>query len=66
MQLLDATEEAFCPEGYRGLPETTLKGTAELVRGSVGSLYSFCERKEHLYVGVLVQRGQEFPIPMRV
>jgi AcrR family transcriptional regulator len=56
-QLLDAAEELF---GRRGFYETTLKEVAELAEFSVGSVYSFFEDKEDLYLQVFLRRGEEF------
>jgi AcrR family transcriptional regulator len=56
-QLLDAAEEVF---GQRGFHDTTLKAIAELAEFSVGSVYSFFESKEDLFLSVLVRRGEEF------
>jgi AcrR family transcriptional regulator len=56
-QLLDAAEEIFGRKGYH---ETTLKEVAELAEFSVGSVYSFFENKEDLYVSVFVRRGDEY------
>lgn len=56
-QLLDAAEEIF---GHKGFHETTLKEIAEQADFSVGSVYSFFENKEDLYVHVWLRRGVEF------
>lgn len=56
-QLLDAAEEVF---GRRGFYETTLKEVADLAEFSVGSVYSFFESKEDLYLNVFVRRGEEY------
>jgi AcrR family transcriptional regulator len=56
-QLLDAAEEIF---GRKGFHETTLKEVAELAEFSVGSVYSFFENKEDLYVNVFIRRGDEY------
>jgi AcrR family transcriptional regulator len=61
-QLLDAAEELF---GRRGFYETTLKEVAELAEFSVGSVYSFFEDKEDLYLQVFLRRGEEFLPAMR-
>jgi AcrR family transcriptional regulator len=56
-QLLDAAEEVF---GRKGFHETTLKEVAELAEFSVGSVYSFFENKDDLYLSVFLRRGAEF------
>ena len=56
-QLLDAAEEVF---GARGFHDTTLKGIAELAEFSVGSVYSFFENKDDLFLNVFLRRGEEF------
>ena len=56
-QLLDAAEEVF---GDKGFHEATLKEVAELAEFSVGSVYSFFDNKEDLYLSVLLRRGSEF------
>lgn len=56
-QLLDAAEEVF---GRRGFYETTLKEVAELAEFSVGSVYSFFDNKEDLYLNVFLRRGAEY------
>jgi TetR/AcrR family transcriptional regulator len=61
-QLLDAAEQLF---GQRGYYETTLKEVAELAEFSVGSVYSFFEDKEDLYLHVFLRRGEEFLPAMR-
>lgn len=61
-QLLDAAEEVF---GRRGFYETTLKEVAELAEFSVGSVYSFFENKEDLYLNVFLRRGEEYMPAMR-
>jgi AcrR family transcriptional regulator len=61
-QLLDAAEEVF---GHKGFHETTLKEVAELAEFSVGSVYSFFENKEDLYVSVFVRRGDEYMPALR-
>jgi AcrR family transcriptional regulator len=61
-QLLDAAEEVF---GNKGFHETTLKEVAELAEFSVGSVYSFFENKEDLYVSVFVRRGDEYMPALR-
>ncbi len=61
-QLLDAAEEVFGRKGYH---ETTLKEVAELAEFSVGSVYSFFENKEDLYVSVFVRRGEQYMPALR-
>ncbi len=61
-QLLDAAEEVF---GHKGFHETTLKEVAELAEFSVGSVYSFFENKEDLYISVFVRRGDEYMPALR-
>jgi len=61
-QLLDAAEEVF---GRKGFHETTLKEVAELAEFSVGSVYSFFENKEDLYVSVFVRRGDQYMPALR-
>jgi AcrR family transcriptional regulator len=56
-QLLDAAEEVF---GARGFHDTTLKAIAELAEFSVGSVYSFFENKDDLFLHVFLRRGEEF------
>ncbi len=56
-QLLDAAEEVF---GAKGFHDTTLKEVAELAEFSVGSVYSFFENKDDLYLNVFARRGAEF------
>jgi AcrR family transcriptional regulator len=56
-QLLDAAEE-IC--GQRGFHDTTLKEIADRADFSVGSVYSFFENKDDLYVNVWLRRGAEF------
>jgi AcrR family transcriptional regulator len=56
-QLLDAAEEVF---GEKGFHDTTLKEIAELAEFSVGSVYSFFENKDDLFLNVLLRRGAEF------
>ncbi len=56
-QLLDAAEEIF---GAKGFHETTLKEVAELAEFSVGSVYSFFQNKDDLYLNVFLRRGAEF------
>jgi TetR/AcrR family transcriptional regulator len=61
-QLLDAAEEVF---GRKGFHETTLKEVAELAEFSVGSVYSFFENKEDLYISVFIRRGDEYMPALR-
>jgi TetR/AcrR family transcriptional regulator len=61
-QLLDAAEEVF---GEKGFHATTLKEVAELAEFSVGSVYSFFENKDDLYLSVFLRRGAEFMPGMR-
>ncbi len=56
-QLLDAAEEVF---GAKGFHDTTLKEIAELAEFSVGSVYSFFENKDDLFLHVFLRRGEEF------
>ena len=56
-QLLDAAEEVF---GAKGFHDTTLKEIAELAEFSVGSVYSFFENKDDLFLSVFLRRGEEF------
>jgi AcrR family transcriptional regulator len=56
-QLLDAAEEVF---GAKGFHDTTLKEIAELAEFSVGSVYSFFENKDDLFLNVFLRRGEEF------
>lgn len=56
-QLLDAAEEVF---GRKGFHDTTLREIAELAEFSVGSVYSFFQSKEDLYLSVFLRRGAEF------
>jgi TetR/AcrR family transcriptional regulator len=56
-QLLDAAEEVF---GEKGFHDTTLKEVAELAEFSVGSVYSFFENKDDLFLNVFLRRGAEF------
>ncbi len=55
-QLLDAAEEVF---GAKGFHDTTLKEIAELAEFSVGSVYSFFENKDDLFLSVFLRRGAE-------
>jgi AcrR family transcriptional regulator len=61
-QLLDAAEEVF---GQKGFHATTLKEIAELAEFSVGSVYSFFDNKDDLYLSVFLRRGAEFMPGMR-
>ena len=61
-QLLDAAEEVF---GQKGFHATTLKEIAELAEFSVGSVYSFFDNKDDLYLNVFLRRGAEFMPGMR-
>ncbi|MCX6510340.1 MAG: TetR/AcrR family transcriptional regulator [Actinobacteria bacterium] len=56
-QLLDAAEEIF---GQKGFHDTTLKEIADRADFSVGSVYSFFDNKEDLYVNIWLRRGSEF------
>lgn len=56
-QLLDAAEEIF---GRKGFHETTLKEIADRADFSVGSVYSFFQSKDDLYINVWLRRGDEF------
>lgn len=56
-QLLDAAEEIF---GQKGFHDTTLKEIADRADFSVGSVYSFFESKEDLYINIWLRRGSEF------
>ena len=55
-QLLDAAEEVF---GAKGFHDTTLKEIADLAEFSVGSVYSFFENKDDLFLNVFLRRGTE-------
>lgn len=55
-QLLDAAEEVF---GAKGFHDTTLKEIADLAEFSVGSVYSFFENKDDLFLNVFLRRGDE-------
>ena len=55
-QLLDAAEELF---GAKGFHDTTLKEVAERAEFSVGSVYSFFENKDDLFLQVFLRRGAE-------
>jgi len=56
-QLLDAAEEVF---GDRGYHDTTLKEVADLAEFSVGSVYSFFQNKDDLFLHVFLRRGEAF------
>jgi TetR/AcrR family transcriptional regulator len=56
-QLLDAAEEVF---GRRGYHDATLKEVAELAEFSVGSVYSFFDNKDDLFLHVFRRRGDAF------
>lgn len=56
-QLLDAAEEIFGTKGYH---EATLREVAERAEFSVGSVYSFFENKDDLYLHVFLRRGDAF------
>jgi TetR/AcrR family transcriptional regulator len=56
-QLLDAAEEVFGTKGYH---EATLREVAERAEFSVGSVYSFFENKDDLYLHVFLRRGDSF------
>ncbi|HKH04073.1 MAG TPA: TetR/AcrR family transcriptional regulator [Acidimicrobiales bacterium] len=55
-QLLDAAEELF---GAKGFHDTTLKEVAERAEFSVGSVYSFFDNKDDLFLQVFLRRGAE-------
>ncbi len=61
-QLLDAAEEVF---GAKGFHETTLKEIADLAEFSVGSVYSFFDNKDDLFLNVFLRRGSQFLPGMR-
>jgi AcrR family transcriptional regulator len=61
-QLLDAAEEVF---GAKGFHDTTLKEIADLAEFSVGSVYSFFENKDDLFLSVFLRRGEEMLPEMR-
>ncbi len=56
-QLLDAAEDVF---GSKGFHDATLKEVADLAEFSVGSVYSFFENKDDLFLQVFLRRGAEF------
>ncbi|XVQ14749.1 TetR/AcrR family transcriptional regulator [Spirillospora sp. CA-255316] len=53
-QLLETAEELFAERGYY---ETNLKDVADICEFSVGSIYSFFDSKDALYLAVLMRRG---------
>ncbi|MFI0350301.1 TetR/AcrR family transcriptional regulator [Actinomadura sp. 9N407] len=53
-QMLETAEELFAERGYYG---TSLKDVAERCEFSVGSIYSFFDSKDALYLAVLMRRG---------
>ena len=53
-QLLETAERLFAERGYY---ETNLKDVAEICEFSVGSIYSFFDSKDALYLAVLMRRG---------
>lgn len=53
-QMLETAEELFAERGYY---ETNLKDVARRCEFSVGSIYSFFDSKEALYLAVLMRRG---------
>jgi len=55
-QLLDAAEEVF---GAKGFHDTTLKEIADLAEFSVGSVYSFFDNKDDLFLNVFLRRGEQ-------
>jgi TetR/AcrR family transcriptional regulator len=55
-QILDAAEEVF---GAKGFHDTTLREVAELAEYSVGSVYSFFDNKDDLFLQVFIRRGDE-------
>jgi AcrR family transcriptional regulator len=61
-QLLDAAEEIF---GQKGFHDTTLKEIADRADFSVGSVYSFFQNKDDLYVNVWLRRGAELLLASR-
>jgi TetR/AcrR family transcriptional regulator len=61
-QLLDAAEEVF---GEVGFHAATLKDIAERAEFSVGSVYSFFENKDDLFLSVFLRRGDELLPAMR-
>jgi AcrR family transcriptional regulator len=56
-QLLDAAEELFGTKGYH---DATLKEVADLAEFSVGSVYSFFDSKDDLFLHVFLRRGEAF------
>jgi len=59
-QILDAAEQVF---GERGYHDATLKDIAVRAEFSVGSVYSFFENKDDLFLLVFLRRGDEM-LPM--
>lgn len=55
-QMLETAEELFAERGYY---ETNLKDVARRCEFSVGSIYSFFDSKEALYLAVLMRRGPQ-------
>jgi TetR/AcrR family transcriptional regulator len=53
-QILDTAEELFAERGYH---ETNLRDVAERCEFSVGSIYSFFDSKDALYLAVLMRHG---------
>ncbi|GAA2401753.1 hypothetical protein GCM10010191_06410 [Actinomadura vinacea] len=53
-QLLETAEGLFAERGYY---ETNLKDVADICEFSVGSIYSFFDSKDALYLAVLMRRG---------
>ncbi|RSN57912.1 TetR/AcrR family transcriptional regulator [Actinomadura sp. WAC 06369] len=53
-QMLETAEELFAERGYYA---TNLKDVAQRCEFSVGSIYSFFDSKEALYLAVLMRRG---------
>jgi len=56
-QLLDAAEELF---GRKGFYETTLQEIADLAGFSVGSVYSFFDSKDDLFLQIFQRRGGDY------
>jgi TetR/AcrR family transcriptional regulator len=56
-QILDAAEEVFAARGFH---DATIKAIAEAAEFSVGSVYSFFESKNDLFVQIYLRRGAEF------
>jgi len=55
-QLLDAAEDVF---GRKGFHDTTLREIAQQAEFSVGSVYSFFDSKDDLFLQIFVRRGGE-------